>query len=227
MIKMDHSELIRNTNFEDQRELVETITGQQAQIQHLTILLSEQKINFEMNETQAAKEVQSLESKVSVLEQNLESAQSQKTAIEKQMTLKCKDLEEKLEKATQEKEAAYKNQMDKIHENLETLKEQIQSTNQSLADQSMIGLQQHALDTSSMAGGPPKAFVRMQSPDSRNQRDQALSVSSPRIPRVYAHLDQRRDNQRMRSPLAADVSRRLREKSREMQHRVKDNTKGS
>ena len=27
MIKMDHSELIRNTNFEDQRELIETITA--------------------------------------------------------------------------------------------------------------------------------------------------------------------------------------------------------
>ena len=27
MIKMDHAELIRNTNFEEQRELVETITA--------------------------------------------------------------------------------------------------------------------------------------------------------------------------------------------------------
>ena len=41
MIKMDHSELIRNTNFEEQRELIETITAQQAQIQHLSILLNE------------------------------------------------------------------------------------------------------------------------------------------------------------------------------------------
>ena len=27
MIKMDHSELIRNTNFEEQRDLIETITA--------------------------------------------------------------------------------------------------------------------------------------------------------------------------------------------------------
>ena len=41
------------------------------------------------------------------------------------MADRCKELEQKLEKANQQKEAGYRNQMEKITENLESLKEQI------------------------------------------------------------------------------------------------------
>ena len=71
MIKLDHSELIRNTNFEEQRELVETITALQAQIQHLNILIGEQNNNFDLKESQFNKERMALESKVSSLEASL------------------------------------------------------------------------------------------------------------------------------------------------------------
>jgi len=90
MIKMDHSELIRNTSFEEQRELIETITGLQAQVQHLTILLSEAKANFAQKETGMIKEKSELDLKVAKLEDNLDKAKRDKSSIEKEMNQKLK-----------------------------------------------------------------------------------------------------------------------------------------
>ena len=61
MIKMDHSELIRNTSFEEQRELIETITGLQAQVQHLSILLTEAQTNHTQKEAQMMKDKSELD----------------------------------------------------------------------------------------------------------------------------------------------------------------------
>ena len=41
MLKMDHSELIRNTNFTDQREQIELYATAQLQVEHLTALIKE------------------------------------------------------------------------------------------------------------------------------------------------------------------------------------------
>ena len=42
MIKLDHSELIRNTNFEEQREFVETVSLLQSEIGSLKMALAAQ-----------------------------------------------------------------------------------------------------------------------------------------------------------------------------------------
>ena len=77
--------------------------------------------------------------------------------------------------------------MEKIHENLEVLKEQIQSTNQSLVDQSMIGFSNP--ETSHIAR---TAVHRLNSPDlvtqRNNSRGDAVSLSSPRVTSAFGRL---------------------------------------
>ena len=75
------------------------------------------------------------------------------------MVEKCAKLESKLEEATKEKDKIVKSQMMKIEENLENLKEQIASTNQSLMDQSYL---MPPAESSQLISG---AFGRLQSPD--------------------------------------------------------------
>ena len=50
------------------------------------------------------------------------------------MKAKNGELEDQLAKANQEKDKLYKSQMEKIQENLDSLKDQIASTNQSLIE---------------------------------------------------------------------------------------------
>ncbi len=76
--------------------------------------------------------------------------------------------------------------MNKIQENLETLKEQIASTNQSLIDQSYVVPQP---DQSALTSG---VIARLHSPDfyaSRHRRGDPLGAASPRVPRRYAQLN--------------------------------------
>lgn len=186
MIKMDHSELIRNTNFEERSELMETISQLQAQIGNLQVVLTEQQSSFDLHLSQVENEKKALEIKANQLENYLETEKSSKEQIELEMTVKNKILEAKLEKVTLEKDKLYKNQMNKIQDNLEQLKEQIASTNQSLIDQSYM--MPHA-EQSTLATG---VIARLHSPDfhsSRHRRGDALGASSPRVPRRFAHLN--------------------------------------
>lgn len=80
MIKMDHSELIRNTNFEEQRELVQTITTLTAEIAHLQVLLQEQQSNFEVREEHLKSEKTSLEVRITQLESSLANEKTQNEA---------------------------------------------------------------------------------------------------------------------------------------------------
>ena len=101
------------------------------------------------------------------------------------MGKKCKDLQSKLDKANQEKEQAYQNQMENIQANLQNIKEQIESTNQSLIDQS-IAIPQ--TETSSLAQG---VIGRLQSPEFLNQRHiraNPMRLSSPRVPRAHSPI---------------------------------------
>lgn len=93
MMKMDHSELIRNTSFEEQRQLIETITGLQAQVQHLTILLSEAKKNHAEKETKMVKEKAELDLRIVRLSNNLDKANIQKAKVEKEMAEQEKSLQ--------------------------------------------------------------------------------------------------------------------------------------
>ena len=74
------------------------------------------------------------------------------------MNSKCKDLEKKLDQASREKDELYKKQMQQIQENLSVLKEEIQSTNKSIIDQSIGAI---PLAETSQLG----RLNRMQSPD--------------------------------------------------------------
>ena len=79
------------------------------------------------------------------------------------MNAKNDELEEQLARANQEKDKLYKSQMEKIQENLDSLKDQIASTNQSLIDQSIVAAQQ--VDNSFNAAGAPNVFGRLSSSD--------------------------------------------------------------
>ena len=85
-----------------------------------------------------SKEKDSLEAQAKTLNQNIEQLKTQKADQEKQHEEKCATLENKLDEAVKEKDKLVKSQMVKIEENLENLKEQIASTNQSLMDQSYL-----------------------------------------------------------------------------------------
>jgi len=79
--------------------------------------------------------------------------------------------------------------MEKIQENLESLKEQIASTNQSLIDQSIVGAQ---VDHSNFSNN---LIARLHSPDfhsSRQRRNDPMRMSSPRVPRRFANLNAER-----------------------------------
>lgn len=104
IIKMDHSELIRNINFEEQRELVETIALLSAQIAHLQVMLQEQKSNFEMREGQLRAEKTSLEAMIAQLELSLGNEKKEKEAVQQELSRKVAELEEKVSAVNAEKD---------------------------------------------------------------------------------------------------------------------------
>ena len=79
----------------------------EAQIQHLNILLSEQKSSFEVKESHWEVIKLDYEARISTIQANLDNVKAEKTTVEKVMGEKCKELQQKLEDATKEKEKAY------------------------------------------------------------------------------------------------------------------------
>ena len=79
----------------------------EAQIQHLTILLGEQKSSFEVKESNWERIKLDYETRINQMQTNLDNAKAEKTTVEKEMGDKCKELQQKLEDARQEKEKAY------------------------------------------------------------------------------------------------------------------------
>ena len=71
MIKMDHSELIRNTNFDEQREFVETVSILQTEIASLKVALAAQHNNFEIKASVLINEKEALDKRVAQLEISL------------------------------------------------------------------------------------------------------------------------------------------------------------
>jgi len=91
--------------------------------------------------------------------------------------------------------------MDKIQENLDGLREQIASTNQSLLDQSHFG----------MAPAEQSAFTnnvvaRLDLLSARGNRADQLRLLSPKVPRRFANLNNENPQSRILSPQAAPVS---------------------
>ena len=79
----------------------------EAQIQHLTILLSEQKSSFEVKESHWERIRLDYETRISQIQTSLNNAKAEKTTVEKEMGEKCKELQQKIEDARMEKEKAY------------------------------------------------------------------------------------------------------------------------
>lgn len=97
-------------------------------------MLSESEKNSELAQRRLENEKSNIEQKVRQAENQLEKYENQRVAKEKELNVKINDLEAKLGKAALDKDELYRSQMDKIQENLSVLKEQINSTNQSLID---------------------------------------------------------------------------------------------
>lgn len=133
-MKMDHSELIRNTNFEDQRDYVESISSLQAEIGSLKVALAAQHSNYDIQETVLQDRNNALQKQIALSEANRANEKSASEEAYSLLQAKNSELEEQLVKVNEEKDKLYKEQMEKIQENLDSLKEQIASTNQSLID---------------------------------------------------------------------------------------------
>ena len=69
---MDHTDLIRNTSLEDQREQIEAYATAQIQVEHLSTLIREQQDAFEMHSNQHERERTNLERNVERLEKALD-----------------------------------------------------------------------------------------------------------------------------------------------------------
>ena len=139
MLKMDHSELIRNTNFSDQREQIEIYATAQLQVEHLTNMVKEQYDTFQMHAQQHERERQNLETTITKLEKALDQSQTQKQKLEREMATKNDSLLEKINQMTEEKENAFKQHMESMQQQFQKLNEQMQQTNQTINESYIQG----------------------------------------------------------------------------------------